>query len=152
MLYFYYLMMSMWPWIQLQRQSFWIQSLRTSSRQCHNKPVLVLPRKPHDPVKDLYEGQTYDLKTRVDIWTRIYIIPVDYGTFYQTFQLKMWFFKFITGITFKWDYLIGRSVALLVWIGIWTKLRIYRVPPYPVRWSCRSFGFLWRALMLNWML
>ena len=64
----------------------------------------------------------------------------------------MWFFQFITGITFKWDYVIGRSVALLVCIGLWTKLRIYRVPPDPVRWSCRGFGFLWQALMLNCML
>ena len=55
--------------------------------------------------------------------------------------------KFITGINFNWDYVIGRSVALLVWNGLWTKLRIYRVPPEPVRWYCRGFGFLWRAFM-----
>ena len=103
-------------------------------------------------MKDLYDGQTYDLKTRVYIWTRVDVVPVEYGTFSQTFHLTMWFFQFITGITFKVDYVIGRSVALLVWIGIWTKLRIYRVPPDPVRWSCRGFGFLWRVLMLNWML
>ena len=52
----------------------------------------------------------------------------------------------------QWDYLIGQSVALLVWIGLWTKLRIYRVPTDLVRWSCRGFGFIWRAFMLNWML
>ena len=80
------------------------------------------------------------------------MVPVEYGTFAQKFHLTMWFFQFITGITFKWDYEIGRSVALLVWIGIWTKLRIYRVPPDPVRWSCRGFGFLWRAFMLNLMI
>ena len=67
-------------------------------------------------------------------------------------NLKMWFFQFITGITFKWYYFIGRSVALLVWIGLWTKLRIYRVPPDPVRWSYRGYGFLWQAFMLNWTL
>ena len=61
-------------------------------------------------------------------------------------------FQFITGISFKWNYVIGRSVVLLVWIGLWTKLIIYRVPPDPVRWSCRGFGFLWRVFMLNWML
>ena len=64
----------------------------------------------------------------------------------------MWFFQFITWIDFKWDYVIGRSIALLVWIGLWTKLRIYRFPPDPFIWSCRGFGFLWRAFMLNWML
>ena len=40
----------------------------TSSSQCHNNSVLVPPRKPPDPVKDLYDGQIYDLKKRVDIW------------------------------------------------------------------------------------
>ena len=102
-------------------------------------------------MKDLYDGQTYDQKTRVDIWTRMNVVPAEYGTFSHTYHLTMWFFQFITGITFKWDYVIGRSVALLIWIGLWTKFRIYRVPPYPVRWSCRGIGFLWRAFMLNWM-
>ena len=145
-------MMSMWPWISLERESCWRWILRTISSQCHNNPVLVPPCKPPDPAKDFYDGQTYDLKTRVDIWTRMDVVPVEYGTFTHTFHLKMWFFKFITGITFKWDYVIGRSFALLVWIGIWTKLRIYRVPTYPVRWYCRGFGFLLRAFMLNWIL
>ena len=103
-------------------------------------------------MKDIYDGQTYDLKTRVDIWMRMDIVPVEYGTFAHTFHLTMWFVQFITGIAFKWYYVIGRSVALLVWIGLWTKLRIYRVPPDPVRWSCRGFGFLWRAFILNWIL
>ena len=124
----------------------------TSSSQCHNNPVLVPPGKPPDPVKDLYDGQIYDLKTRVDIRTRLDVVPVEYGTFAQTIHLTMWFFQFITGITFKWDYVIGRSVAMLIWIGLWTKLRIYRFPPDPIRWSCRGFGFLWRAFMLTWML
>ena len=39
----------------------WRQSMRTRSSQCHNNPVLVPPCKPPDPVKDLYDGQTYDL-------------------------------------------------------------------------------------------
>ena len=80
------------------------------------------------------------------------MVPVEYGTFAQTFHLSMWFFQFVTGITFKWDCLIRRSVAILVWIGLCTKLRIYRVPPEPVIWSCRGFGFLWQEFMLNWML
>ena len=70
----------------------------TSSSQCHNNPVMVPPRKPPDPVKDLYDGQTYDLKTRVDIRKRMDVVPVEYRTFTQTLQLKMWFFQFVTGI------------------------------------------------------
>ena len=42
----------------------------TSSSQCYNNPVLVPPRKPPDPVKDLYDGQIYDLKIRVDSFWR----------------------------------------------------------------------------------
>ena len=125
-------MMSMWPWISLERESCWRWILRTSSSQCHNNPVLVPPRKPSDPVKYLYDGQIYDLKTRVGIWTRMDVVSVEYGTFAQTFHLTMCFFQFITGITSKWDYLIGRSVALLIWIGLWTKLKNYRVCPDPV--------------------
>ena len=137
-------MMSMWPWIFFKRGSCCRWSLRTSSSQCHNNPVLVPPGKPSDPVKDIYDGQTYDLKTRVDTWTRMDVVPVEYEKFAQIFHLTMWFFQFITGITFKWDYVIGCSVDMLVWIGLWTKLRIYRVPPYSFRWFCRGFGFLWR--------
>ena len=144
--------MLMWPCISLERESCWRWSLRTSSSQCHNNPFLFPPRKPPNPVKDNYDGQTYDLKKRVDIWTSMDVVPVEYGTFSQTCHLTMWFFQFITGITFKWDYVIGRSVDLLVWIVLWTKLMIYRVPPDPFRWSCRGFGFIWRAFMLNWML
>ena len=134
--------MSMWPWISFERESCCRWSLRTSSSQCHNNPVLVPPRKPPDPVKDLYDGQIYDLKTRVDIWTNMDVFPVEYGALTQIFHLKMWFFQFITGITFKWDYVIGRSVVLMVWIDIWNKLRIHRVPLESARWSCRGFGFL----------
>ena len=94
-------------------------------------------------MKDIYDGQTYDLKTRVDIWTRMDIVLVEYVTFDQTFYLTVWFFQFITGINFKWDYVIGRSVALLARIVIWTKSRIYRVPPDPFRWYCKGFGFIW---------
>ena len=41
---------------------------------------------------------------------------------------------------------------MLVWIVLWTKLIIYRVPPDSVILSCRGFGFIWRELMTNWML
>ena len=86
----------------------------TSSSQCHNNPVLVPPRKPPDSVKDIYDGQINILKTRVDIWTSMDVVPVEYGKFAKTFHLTMWFFQFTTGITFKWGYVIRQSVALLV--------------------------------------
>ena len=123
-----------------------------SSNQCHNNPILVPYRKTHDPVNDLYDGHTYDLKIRVDIWTSMYVVPVEYRKFDQTFHLTMWFFHFITGNTFKWDYVFGRNIFLMVWIGLCTKLIFYRDPPEPFRWSFRGFGFIWRLFMLNWML
>ena len=55
-------------------------------------------------MKDLYDVQTYDLKTRVDIWTRMDMVPGEYGIFAQTFHLTMWLFQIINGITIKWYY------------------------------------------------
>ena len=39
LLYFYYFMMSMWPWISLERGSCWKWSLRTTYSQCNNNPL-----------------------------------------------------------------------------------------------------------------
>ena len=49
---------------------------------------------------------------------------------------SLWLFQFITGVTFKWYYVLWFIISLMVCIGLWTKLRIYKVPPDPVRWSC----------------
>ena len=145
-------MSSVWPWISLERYNYWRQSLRTSSTQCRNNPVLVTTHRPPDHVKGFYDGHTYDLKTSVDIWTRMNVVPVEYGSFSQRFHLTMWFFQFITGISFKWDYMMGRIIDLMVQIFIWIKLRIFKFPPDPVIWSCQGFGSLWRAFMLICML
>ena len=75
---------------------------------CHNKPVFIPPCKPHNPMKDLYNGQTYELNTRVDVWTRMDVVTVEYGTFNHKFHLKILLFHLITGINFKWDYVIWR--------------------------------------------
>ena len=40
---------------------------------------------------------------------------------------------------------------MLLWIGLWKKLRIYKVPIDPFRWSCQDFVSLWIALMITWM-
>ena len=76
----------------------WRWILRTGSSQCHNNPVLVPPCKPTDPMNDIYDGQTYDLKTSVDIWTNMDVVPVEYGTFAQKLQLAMRFFSFLLGL------------------------------------------------------
>ena len=103
-------------------------------------------------MNDIYDGQIYDLKTRVDIWTRVDVVPAEYGTFSQTFHLTMWFFQFITDIIFKWYYVLWCIISLLVWIGLWKKLRIYRVPSDPFIWSCRGFGSIWLAAIMIWLI
>ena len=134
--------MSVWPWILLEREISWSWIPRTRSVQCHSHPVLVTPRKPPDPVKYIYYSNTYDLRTRMDIWRRMDVVPVEHGTLSQKFHLTMWFFHFITRINFRWDYVLWSIIDLLMWIGIWTKLIIHRVPSDPVRWSFRGFGSL----------
>ena len=52
--------------------------------------------------------------------------------------------RFITWITFKWEYFICRIATLMVWIVICTKLRVYKLPLEPVKFSCQGFGVLWR--------
>ena len=54
----------------------------------------------------------------------------------------------INRITFKWYYVLWYIIDLMMWIGICTKLRVYKVPPDPFRWSCRGFGSLCQAFML----
>ena len=64
------------------------------------------------------------------------MVPVEYGTFSHTFHLKMWFFQFFNGVNLRCYYMMGRVVALLLWIGLWNKFKIYRVPIDPVKWYC----------------
>ena len=136
LLLFHYFTMPVCPWISLESGGSFIWFMITNSSQCHSNPVLVTPSKPPDTVKDILYGQTYDLKIRVVIWMRMDVVPLEYGTFIQKFHLIIWSFWFITGITSKWDYVLWCIIVLLVWIDIWTKLRIYKVPPDPVKWSC----------------
>ena len=98
---FHSFMIYVWPWVLLERGICWVWILRKISSQCHSNPVLVTPRKPPDHLKDIYDDHNYDLKTRVDIWTRMDVVPVEYGKFAQTFHFTMWFFQFITRITSK---------------------------------------------------
>ena len=51
-----------------------------------------------DHVMDIYDSQTYGLKTRVCIWTRIHVVPVYYGILFHKFHLVVWFFQSVTGI------------------------------------------------------
>ena len=119
---------------------------------CHSNPVLVPNFKPHDPMKDIYYCQTYYLKTRVYILTKMDVVPVEYGTFFQTFHLTMWFYQSINGVALKWYCIQWCIIGLLVWIGLWTKLRIYIVLIYPLIWSFRGFGYLWWAFIMLWIL
>ena len=41
-----------------------------------------------------------------------------------------------------------RVVALLVWIGLWGKFRIYRVPLDQVTGSCQFYGYIWHTFII----
>ena len=45
--------------------------------QCHSKLILVPSHKQLDSMINLYDGQNFDLKTRVGIWMRLYVIPLE---------------------------------------------------------------------------
>ena len=62
---------------------------------------------------------SYGLKTRVDKYTRMYVVTVEYGTIYQITNLMMWLFKFVTRINFKCDGVMWWSADLFLYIGIW---------------------------------
>ena len=49
----------------------------TSVTLNYSELILVPFHKPLDPMMDLYDGQKIDLKTRVDIWMRMDVIPVE---------------------------------------------------------------------------
>ena len=70
-------MLSVWHWILIEREIYWIYSLRKSSRRCHSNILLIPYHKPLDPMMDLYDGQTFDLKITVDILMRMDVIPVE---------------------------------------------------------------------------
>ena len=80
--------MLVWPCILIERDISWRLSPRKSSIKCHSNLVSPPLRKPPDLVKDLYGGKTNDTKTRVDIWTSMDVVPVEYGKIAQTFHWK----------------------------------------------------------------
>ena len=141
-----------WPWISLEREISKIWILRTRSSQCHSNPVLFPLIKPPNHVMYLYDGHTYDPRTEVYIWMRMDMVPVEYGKFPQMFHLMMWFFQFNTRIYFWWEYVIWCIFDLLVCISLCTKLRIYRVPLEPLKWSCQGFRYIRKSFIMMWML
>ena len=140
---FHCFMCLVWSCPPPESEIYWSWTMRTSSIKNNSKQILVLPRKPPGTFMYFDNGQTYGLKIRVNIWTRIDMVPVEYWIFSRNLHLVMWLFQFINVVTFRWDYVMWMIVSLLVWNEIWTKLRIYRVPPDPVKWNCQVFGLLW---------
>ena len=95
-------MMSVFPWVLIDSESSWIWLLMTSSIHFHNNQVLVPPSKPPDPMKYIYDGRTY-LKTRVDIWARMDVVPVEYGIDYLQVGLFDVVYHFSTGLDWSLD-------------------------------------------------
>ena len=82
-------MLSMCFCILIQRDISWSCILRKISRQCHSNPGLLSPHKPPDPVMYHDDIQTFGLKIRVDIWTRIDVVPAEYGIFAHNLHFTM---------------------------------------------------------------
>ena len=101
---------------------------------------------------DICNGQTYVQKTRADILTSMYVVTVEYGIFPHMFHLEIWFFQFINGINLMWDYVLWNILDVLVWIGLWKFLRIYRVSPYPLKWYCWGFVYMWQEFTMIYMI
>ena len=113
---FHYFMMLVWPWIFLDSESSWGWISRKRSSHYHNNLVLFLPSKPPDIVKDLYDGQTYDPKTRVDIWTSMEVVPLEYGNFDQNFHVTMYSLGLLMGLPS--NGIIWFVRLLLCWCGL----------------------------------
>ena len=77
--------------------------MRTRSIQCHNNPFLVPFHKSPNIVRDLYDRNIFETKTRVDIWMMRNVYPVEYGTLAQTFHLIIWLFQYVSDIYFRWN-------------------------------------------------
>ena len=76
------------PCLSLDSDCSWSCSLSKISIRCHSNKFFVTHHKPPD-----------GLKTRVDIWKIMDVVPVEYGTFAQTFQLTIWLFHLLMGLT-----------------------------------------------------
>ena len=87
-----------------------------SSRHCHGNPILVPPYKPPYPVLYIYEGQTFDLKTRVDKWMGADVVSLKYGTLAHMSHLMKYFLRFDTGIAYRCDGAMWCIVDIFVWI------------------------------------
>ena len=51
--------------------------MRTSYNQCHSNLIVVSYHQPLDPIMDIYDRHTFDLKPRVDVCTRMDFVPVE---------------------------------------------------------------------------
>ena len=131
-------MMSVWSYISLDINIYLSWSLSTISIKCHNAINLFSSCKPTNLVNEYILRYTYQLKTRLDIWTSMGVVLVDYGMFSHLFIFKIWLFQFINGITFMWYYVLLCIFGIMMWVFILNKLRIYRFPLdsfYVVSWT-----------------
>ena len=103
---------------------------RKRSIQCHSNAIFFLPCKIFNPVVDIYGGQIYQLKTRLDIWMSMNAFPVEYETLDHMLYLMIWLFHFIDGITFRQDIVLCWIFVLLVWIVLRDQPRLYKSPKY----------------------
>ena len=71
---------------------------------------------------------------------------------YYIIYLTLWLSRFINGIASMWDYMLWCIVSLLMWTGIWKKLRMYRVNPLQIKWYCQGFGYRCISFMIIYII
>ena len=77
--------------ISLEREISWINIISANSSQFHSNPIFVTPHKTPNTIMDLYDGWEFDLKSRINIWTRMDVFPIKYVTLAHIFQSIMRF-------------------------------------------------------------
>ena len=127
--------------ISFDRDSYCSWIVRTIFIYSHSNTVLGPPHKSPNIVIYIYESKTCGLKIRVYMWTRMDVMLVANGTLTQMFHLKMWLFKFITGITFRWWCY---DILFLFWyvLVFGNKTSIYRVTSDQFKWYFQGFSFM----------
>ena len=114
-------MFLVYPCLLLDNEIYWSLILSTSYIQSYSNPILLASCKPPDHVMDNYDGQNFSLKLRFHVWTGLDVVMVACVIYPRTLHMSIWLFQFITGVTFRWDYVMCWIVDMLVWIVIWKK-------------------------------
>ena len=137
-----YFIILVWPCISIERKSYLSCSLRTSSVHFHGKPDFFHSCKTTNTLMDMYMTVRLMVLKKGGYTDKDGCGSVGVWNIYHNIWFTMWFCQFINCIAFRWYYVLWCIVSILMWIGILEKLKMYRVPPYPIKWYCQGFVYI----------